>query len=158
MRLHVIRHAKTNQVSESGKDYDRALLPKGIAQCELLKDYLKSKNSTAGIILCSAARRTKQTYELIASGIENKGELRFEKNLYLASKEDLLSFLCNLPEAEEVFLIGHNFGISDLVSYLCDSDFELRTSEYVCIEFKGMSLAEISGGTGIIVDRYRAQV
>ena len=40
MKLHLLRHAKTNQVSPTGKDFDRELLPRGYEQIQELKLFL----------------------------------------------------------------------------------------------------------------------
>jgi phosphohistidine phosphatase SixA len=57
-----------------------------------------------------------------------------------------------------VLLVGHNYGISDLVNYFCGTDIELRTGQYVRISFNTSNWAEVFQDTGSIVEMYRPEV
>ena len=52
MKLHLLRHAKTNQISPTGKDFDRELLPRGYEQIAELKQYLEDSPIAPKHILC----------------------------------------------------------------------------------------------------------
>ena len=39
MKLHLLRHCKTETMTPTGKDFDRKLLPKGVAQSKLLAEF-----------------------------------------------------------------------------------------------------------------------
>lgn len=144
--LYILRHAKTNQLSKTGRDYDRELLPKGIAQIQLLQPFLETVGmSDATKIYVSAAKRTRQTF----AGIKEqflKNEFSFHEELYLASKNELLHFLWNLDTKEDVFFIGHNEGISELASYFLDEYVELATAEFIHLQFDCETWAETSRG------------
>lgn len=154
MRLHLIRHAKTNQASPTGDDFDRQLLPRGKRQCATLYKFLSKKEWDVPTILCSGAKRTRETY----AGIENAfitKRLRYDDQWYLCSYKTWLSTLWKEKRAKDIILIGHNFGISDLVNYLTEEEIVLGTSEYLCMEFEGDSWMEISKGMGKIIERFR---
>ena len=156
MKLHLLRHAKTHQKSPTGKDFDRELLPRGIAQSEALADYLQDKIS--GIdVWCSDATRTRQTLGILAKTI-SLGHTSYFKALYLCSYRQYLSMLNHRRGGSELLIVGHNFGISDIANYFTGESSELRTGGYVCIEFDGLAWAEVSRDTGTIVDRYRPSV
>jgi len=151
MKLHIIRHAKTDSYSSTGKDIDRPLLPEGIKQANELREYFNTVNEIE-TIWCSEARRTKQTAEIVLNDTHPAPE--YEHDLYLASKQTMLQLLWNFKSAGDLLIIGHNFGISDLTHYLTGEYVQLETAEYVCIEFNCDSWTETSMGTGTIVDRY----
>lgn len=156
MRLHLIRHAKTKVSSDSGRDFDRNLAKKGKLQGAGLAEYLSGKLD--GIeVYCSSANRTRQTLSLLKKDIDF-GPVCYHQELYLCSSQTFLEFIWQSDVDEDLILIGHNFGISDLLNYLTDESIEMRTGEYVCIEFDGFNRKEVSAGTGTIVDRYRPSV
>ena len=63
------------------------------------------------LVLCSSARRARETVELVEPG----GEVRIEDQLYGASAEELLDRLRLLAEDEEVvMLVAHNPAIQEL--------------------------------------------
>lgn len=150
MKLYLLRHAKTNQESPTGKDFDRALLPKGKAQCELMRDHL------AGIkdlyVLCSGAKRTRQTLDLIH--LMNP-EVEYSDLLYLCSKDTILRHIWNCKTEKDLMIVGHNFGISDVAEYLLEDYIEMRTCELIVINFDIESWQEASIGLGHLSDRYR---
>ncbi len=154
MKLHILRHAKTNQESKTGRDYDRDLLPKGEKQCKILKHHFEEHLGPIKMIFCSSAVRTRSTLKLVDKHIKFK-DVTFLDELYLADFKKILSILNAHSINEDVLLVGHNYGISDLTHYLTDFDIELRTGEYVCIDFKDLNLNEISKSTGTICDRFR---
>ena len=67
MRWYFLRHAKTEKVSASGKDFDRELAPRGLRQCASLSEYLK--NLSIASVVSSSALRTRQTFEFSTSGL-----------------------------------------------------------------------------------------
>ncbi len=153
LHLHILRHAKTEQISPTGKDFDRFLMKKGLRQREDLKVFF---NTVSGIdhVWCSSAKRTRETLE----PFEGLPEPQFFDDLYLCSHQTILKMLWESNLEGDVLLIGHNFGISDLVNYFCDSDVELRTGQYVRISFECSDWKETFRGTGTMAQLYRPEV
>lgn len=156
MKLHLLRHGKTQQQSSTGRDFDRELNQKGIVQCEMLSNYFKKIDLNCEV-WCSGARRTRQTYANISK------EQQFEKvvmrdDFYLSSRDTMLKALWGRPGDNDMLIVGHNYGISDLATYLTDVRIELRTGGYICIEFDGFKWEELSRGLGTIADQYRPKV
>ncbi len=105
--LHILRHAKTNPFSSSGKDIDRELLPKGIKQALLFRKEKASCINNIKII-CSPSQRTKQTLELIKSNL-GYSIVEYVDILYLASSNEIESLINKQGKAkEDLFIIGHN--------------------------------------------------
>ncbi len=156
MKIHLLRHAKTSPTSSSGKDIDRPLSTKGISQSNLMGDYLK-KIDSIDEVWCSSAVRTRETLEIVKYH-RSYNRVNIKDDLYLCSRDQFLEILWASEDENELMIIGHNFGISDLATYFTDTQLEMRTSEYYCIEFDGLKLKETSRGTGVIVDHYRPRI
>lgn len=157
MKLHILRHAKTQAIAPSNKDFDRSLLPKGIAQAEAMGTYLNEKLSRKITVYCSSSARTRQTAEIVQSRFEFR-DIRFSDALYHADLNSLLNFIWSLDGKEDVLLIGHNEGISDLAGYFTDKFISLKTCGYMCIEFNADSWKETSKGLGQEVASFRPEV
>jgi len=156
LTLQLIRHAKTEQQSASGKDFDRKLTEKGIAQANLLGQYIQYYHLERGKILCSTAMRTRQTHSIICQMTSEPCEIDHRGELYHATKDELLEVL-KKEKASTVTIIGHNEGISDLASYCADEAIYMQTSEIITLSFPFLAWEHISLGTGIISLRYRPE-
>lgn len=154
MKLHLLRHAKTNQISPTGKDFDRELLPKAYEQCAELKRYLQDHPIAPKHILCSSAVRTRQTLDQIKAFFADV-PVTFLDELYLASAGELLKIINELQSPEDILLIGHNEGISELASELSAAFILLKTCGLVSLEFPFESSAMVSKETGVLVGSFR---
>lgn len=156
MLLHLIRHAKTNQISPTGKDYDRELLPRGWRQCKELDLYLSTLKLSDADVVCSGAKRARETLLGIESNFQEEN-LSYTDDLYLCAVKDYLKIIWSNSSSENFVLVGHNFGISDLANYFLDTFIEMKTSEYVCIEFPFDSWELAFQSTGIMKTRFRPE-
>jgi phosphohistidine phosphatase len=145
--LHFLRHAKTNQVSPTGRDFDRELLPRGYEQLSELRSKLAQSPITVTRVFCSSAKRTRQTWTEIADLFPN-ATISFHDELYLASASELLTFLSSKNSPQTSLLIGHNEGLSDLATYLTGSDIHLKTCGYLQLSFPFDHSGFISASTG----------
>lgn len=157
LELHLLRHAKTNQISPTGRDYDRELLPKGHQQCKLMAEFIQKNDGFKGVVLVSSAKRTMQTLENIEP-VLSPFEVIKSKDWYLSHYQTILDSIWKHNHKQPLLFVGHNFGISDLMNYLTGNDEELRTCGYVKIQFPFDRWSEISRETGIIVDRFRPEI
>jgi phosphohistidine phosphatase len=157
VKIHLLRHAKTERFSSSGKDFHRKLMDKGIRQSSEMFKFLESKSFENTNLYYSSAQRTKETFDLVCSKIKFN-QVFFHKELYLAGLEDLRQFIWNLKSKNDIFIIGHNEGLSELASYFSDSFIHLKTCGYIQLEFNCESSEEISKDCGIIRESYRPEV
>lgn len=159
LTLNLIRHAKTKQTSPTGKDYDRELLEKGIAQANVLGIYLQNHHHSLGKIICSSAARTQQTRSIICQHLTERCNFELTRELYLASYQEILRVIESYGKQEQtVTVIGHNEGISDLASYLTGEHISLRTSEMISLAIPFESWDYLSRGTAGIIFPYRPEV
>jgi phosphohistidine phosphatase len=154
MKLHLLRHAKTNQISPTGKDFDRELLPKAYEQLQEFREFYTQNPFQVGHILCSSAVRTRQTLDQIKELFADV-PVTFLNELYLASAGELLKIINELQSPEDVLLIGHNEGISELASELSAAFILLKTCGLVSLEFPFESSAMVSKETGVLVGSFR---
>jgi phosphohistidine phosphatase len=110
-RLFLLRHAKSSRDDEGLADRDRPLARRGRRAAEAMAKHLREKKISPELVLCSPARRTRETLEMVGPS----GEVRMEEELYRASANGLLSRLQEVPDdVASVMLIGHNPAIEDL--------------------------------------------
>ena len=154
MKLHLLRHAKTNQISPTGKDFDRELLPRAYEQLQEFREFYTQNPFQVGHILCSSAVRTRQTLDQIKALFADV-PVTFLNELYLASTGELLKIINALQSPEDILLIGHNEGISELASELSAGFILLKTCGLVSLEFPFESSAMVSKETGVLVGSFR---
>ena len=119
--LTLVRHAKAQDLSEDIEDEQRPLKESGLVDAAQLGARLHKQKLAPQLLLSSPAVRTLSTATILA------GELRvplqaieLEPQIYEAALEDLLDIVQTIDdEIENVLLVGHNPGISELASYLC---------------------------------------
>lgn len=155
MIVNFLRHAKTELNSLSGRDFDRILIPDGHEQCQEVKSKLNRILSNETKIYCSTAMRTRQTAGLIFG---NQKLVGYFEELYLSNKETILEFICSQESHHEILIIGHNFGLSEIASYLSGAQVVMKTSGFIRLEFPGLSIAELSASTGVVKSVHRCNI
>ena len=156
MKLHILRHADTENYAISGNDIDRNLLPEGQARAEKMGIFVNEKLSRKIAVYCSSSNRTKETAAIIQSKFEFRN-IQYFQELYHANLSQLLNFIEDLKDQDAAFLIGHNEGISDLVSYLTRENIHLNTCQFVTIELSATNWQEVSKDSGHLIENYRPE-
>ncbi len=135
--LVLIRHAKSSWSDQTLSDYERPLNKRGKNDAPLMGEVLRKKGITPDLFLSSSAKRAKKTAKHIAAAIEYPFEsIVFNRELYLAGEEKLFDVISKTDDAVEVlFLVGHNYGLTDLADSLTGADIEnVPTTGIVGIE------------------------
>ena len=157
MNFFLIRHAKTEKIAISGKDFDRELAEKGRLQAEKLNDFLAKFDFNSVDIWCSDAVRTKQTLSYFDTQFPSTN-IEFKNELYLASATEVKELIWNTESDRDLLIIGHNEGISDIASYFLGEDIHLKTATFIQISFEAKSRQEWSADLGKIQIIFRPQV
>ena len=113
--LYILRHAKAEVGSATLDDHERALNEQGVAACEVIGKYMADQAVNPGLVLCSTAKRAKETWALVkeASGLQAQQE--YTDRLYLASANEMVGQLAQLPDSvASVMIVGHNPGLHQL--------------------------------------------
>jgi phosphohistidine phosphatase len=146
--LHLLRHAKSNWSQPELADHDRPLAPRGQKAAALMARHIAETKLEAACILCSSARRTRDTLALILPGFAVVPETRIEPDLYLATASRLLRRLHAVPEeVTGVMLIGHNPGLHELAQHL-SSRRHSRLSGKLAEKFPTCALASFRVAEG----------
>jgi phosphohistidine phosphatase len=99
------------------------------------------------LIVTSSATRARRTASLVAKAIKYPAEfLQAEEDLYLASPETILEFVCGQEDNfSDLMIVGHNPGMTDLINQILPSMnlANLPTSGVVAIDFDTKKWAEI---------------
>jgi phosphohistidine phosphatase len=146
-KLHLLRHAKAKAFSNSGEDFDRILHEKAESQLKLVNQYLQIQNPKFDKVFCSSAKRTRQTLKLLGF-LDSNIEINYSDDLYLASENQLIRFVCENGNGVVVLIIGHNDGLSELASYLTNKQVHLETANYCVIGIDVENWSEVSKNTG----------
>ena len=111
--LYVLRHAKSSWKS-GAPDHERPLAGRGRRAANTICRYVREHGLEPELVLCSTARRARETLERIEPGLGSPG-VRFEQSLYEATSGALLDRLRVVPDdVGSVMLIGHNPGLQQL--------------------------------------------
>jgi phosphohistidine phosphatase len=126
-RLFLLRHAKSSWNDPSLADYDRPLAPRGRKAAKRIRAYLRREQLRVTLVLCSSARRARETLDLVAP----PGEIQIERELYGASADELLERLRRVSdEVDAVMLIGHQPAIGELAVRLAGGGSELAERKF----------------------------
>ena len=140
-RLFLLRHAKSSWDDPGLDDHDRPLAARGRRASALIAEHLRREQIEPALVLCSSARRTRETLERVTPQLD-PAEVRIERGLYGASSEDLLQRLRRVPdEVESVMLVGHQPAIQELALDLASGGSEL---EQVKAKFPTAALATLT--------------
>jgi phosphohistidine phosphatase len=119
-RLVVLRHAKSAR-PEGVPDHERPLAPRGLRDAPAAGRWLAEADCRPDLVLCSTARRTRQTWELAAAELGSTPLVRYEPRLYAADDQTTLDVVREVTaDVGTLLLIGHNPGLQDLILLLAD--------------------------------------
>ncbi|MGA7989253.1 MAG: histidine phosphatase family protein [Candidatus Dormiibacterota bacterium] len=113
--IHLLRHAKASSSEPAVDDHERRLARRGERDARRLAQQLVPRGIAPALVLCSSAKRCRETLELIARSLPGTTKIVVEDELYAAPVEALLQRLRRLPDViPSTLLIGHNPGLQDL--------------------------------------------
>ncbi len=120
-KIYIIRHAKAEKGGKGLDDFSRKITPKGKKQCKELGAYIKKNKIKPDLILCSPAKRCRQTLDGIQKSFE-KADIVYDEKIYEANPKNLLRMLQYIDDKyENVILIGHNPSILTLSAALSNT-------------------------------------
>jgi phosphohistidine phosphatase len=127
LRLMFLRHAKSSWPSSGMQDAARPLSERGQAAARLMGAYMAHHSLVPDRVLCSPARRTRETWAGIASQWPADMDVVFDQRLYEATPQSILSVIRVQHDARTLLVIGHNPGLQGAAELLIAAgDVELR--------------------------------
>jgi phosphohistidine phosphatase len=142
--LTIIRHAKA--IKDLTLDIERPLSEAGKKDLETIKDLLFKKKIKADMVLCSTAKRAKETAEPIAAKLDTAPEnIIYNQDIYLAPLQELLKIIENVPETVmNLIIVGHNPAITELARFVSKKYHEvLAPGNFISVELKLENWADI---------------
>jgi phosphohistidine phosphatase len=129
-RLMLLRHAKSDWSLPGQNDHERDLAPRGRKAAPLMGRYMADHGMLPDHAIVSTARRTRETWRLMADMLPKIPPVEFEDRIYEASPRDILAAIADAPaSARSLLVVGHNPGFHDTANLLIDSgDKRLRSS------------------------------
>lgn len=130
-RLVLLRHAKSAWPDVA--DHERPLGPRGLRDAPAAGRWLRDAGCVPALVICSTARRTRETWALAAGQLGAEVPVRFDERVYGAAPEELLEVVSEVSEqVRTLLLVGHNPGLEDLAVRLARK--AVTTAEAEAIE------------------------
>ncbi len=142
-RLTLLRHAKTERESSTGRDFDRRLTERGRADAGRMCRAIREFGLSFDLGLSSPARRAIETAEIVGL------EFQIEPQIYEASLGELMDVVRAANDrATSLILVGHNPGFEQLLRGLANVDDDMPTGSLAEIELPTGCWREVEGGKG----------
>ena len=129
-RLILMRHASAGSGGgasgspDGGPDGDgdraRPLTRIGLLEARRVGERLQEQGPVPDRVLCSVARRCRETWEEVSRAFEEEIAVDFQDRLYNASDRVLLEAIAEVDDADTLLVLAHNPGISLLARELDD--------------------------------------
>ena len=124
--LVLFRHAKS--AWPDVPDHDRPLARRGVRAAPVMGRWLRNAGLVPGQVLCSTARRARETWQFAQAGLAASPPVTFDGRIYAAAPADLLAVIREVtPATGTLLLIGHNPAIEDLARLLAAAPVGPRT-------------------------------
>lgn len=158
--LLLLRHAKSSWSAPAHNDFERPLNRRGERAAAVIGIMMKQEKIAPDLVLCSSARRTLQTRDIIRPYLPRNCPVEETERIYEASVEDIFSVLSELPDTvQKPLLIGHNPGLAHLIFALCSASGgealtrvqeKFPTGALATIELEIDTWNEIAPGKGLL--------
>jgi phosphohistidine phosphatase len=126
--LVLLRHAKAAN-PQGAADHDRPLTARGHADASAAGAWLSARNLRPQRVLCSTARRTRETWHSVRVALGDAGataDLVLSPELYSAGTVAMLELIrATSPEVDVLMVVAHNPTVS-MVSVLLDPGTEVE--------------------------------
>ena len=109
LTLSLLRHAKSSWSNPALPDRERPLATRGVTDAPLMGKAMAERGIDPELVLCSSARRTRDTLDLVLPELRVEPKIVYVDALYHASPEEMLELLHGIqPGANRVMMVGHN--------------------------------------------------
>ena len=145
MNLHLLRHGLAADLGTDGikRDSERPLTSEGREKLHRVTAAMQAMEFSFDLILSSPFLRARQTAEVVADALKARKRMCLEDELACGGDvRELAQRLARIrPAPENLLLVGHEPGLSELVSLLCAGTLQLAVS------FKKGGLGRLEVGT-----------
>ena len=144
-RLMLFRHAKAEPSGLGEEDRARPLIERGRKDAGRIGAYMASHGLKPDRVLVSPAKRTQESWKLVAAALKPAPAATMVEKLYDATPHAILAAIKDAPaSAHTLMVIGHNPGLQELaVMLVASGDIDARealreklpTSGLVIVDF-----------------------
>ena len=135
--LLILRHAKSSWDDPGLRDHDRPLNPRGVRDAPRMGRLIVDQDLVPELVISSTAVRARSTAELATGVMPDAPEIQTTRDLYLASPHSYLEALADYAgDADPVMVVGHNPGITALVTVLTGELEEMPTAALAVVELE----------------------
>lgn len=142
--LILLRHAHATPALPGQADLDRSLSAEGLAAAEAAGRWLAQNRLVPDCVLCSPARRTRETLEAVLAVIGYVDQ-RTEPSIFEATPGALIALVEGHAQVDRLLLVGHNPGLEQLAALLHSG----QSGEYRGMPPAGIALLTLSDGTAL---------
>jgi phosphohistidine phosphatase len=158
LTLSLLRHAKSSWKDPTISDHDRPLNARGTTEAPAMGKAMAKHGLDADLVLCSTARRTRDTLQLVLPELKTEPKIVYEDELYHASPAEMLNLLHGVGAGvNQLLLIGHNPGLQSFGLDLIGSgakqlkdrlEAKLPTAGLIVLRFQAGAWKDIAINSG----------
>jgi phosphohistidine phosphatase len=145
--LILLRHAKSAW-PEDIPDHERPLAPRGRRDAPAAGGWLRKSDHVPDRVLCSTARRARETWQLAEEKLSAHPATVFEERVYGASSAELLDLVHETPaDVRTLLIVGHDPAMRGLTLELASdqpSDAEAEAVGRVRTKYPTAAIAVLS--------------
>ena len=93
LTLSLLRHAKSSWKDPTIADHDRPLNTRGTTEAPVMGKAMTKHGLDPDLVLCSTARRTRDTLELVLPELKIEPKIVYEDGLYHGTPQEMLDLL-----------------------------------------------------------------
>ena len=121
-RLLLLRHAKSSRDNARLQDFDRPLAKRGREAAPEIGRHMRKAGWLPDLVLCSSAKRTQETAELVLAELGGDAKVHFVDALYLAAPEQMVREIHAVDnKVGTLLVVAHNPGTALLANHLAAS-------------------------------------
>jgi phosphohistidine phosphatase len=155
-QLIIMRHAKAGELL-GGPDIERALRPRGRRNAESAGAWLAGRELSPDLVLCSKARRARQTWQHVNERLRAEPELIVDARLYGADAGELLGIFAETePQVTSVMYVGHNPAAEEVTEILIAEPIAFPTAAIAVIGVAA-PWPDLAGGAGELIASWTPQ-
>ncbi len=148
-----MRHAKAGELP-GGPDFERALKPRGRSDSASAGEWLRERGYRPDAVVCSAARRARQTWQYVSEALGGRPQFTAERRLYEADADEVIEIIGETPaDVGTLLYIGHNPAAAGAVATLTGREPPFPTAAIAVIGIAG-NWSELGGGAGDLLDSW----
>ena len=161
-RLILMRHAKSSWERPGLADFDRPLNDRGRQAAPAMAKYLAGRHYRIDFILCSPARRTRETLARMLPFVPGEISILIRNDLYEGDCNDYLARIRATPaQTHDVLVIGHNPSVEELALSLTRDPHSLLaramaekfpTAALAVLEFDVEDWQDVAPAQGLLID------